>query len=291
MVVRGSRDVPYSPAAVEPSSVPYNSYIAGTGIIESGSEDIKIATSQSGVVAKIFADTGEEVDKGEPLFQLDTRAAEAELKVKRTDADVATARVAEAVANLQDKKNLLTLAESIQDKRAISQQELDSRRYGVIVAEAGVATARAGLRKALADVATAETDLELLTVNSPVTGKVLQSNIDVGEYAKADVLADPLMIVGSDKDLLVLVDIDENDAWRYKPGAPATGVLRGNPKVKIPLKFVQLEPYVIPKQSLTGEASERVDTRVLQVIYSFERENYPVYVGQQLDVWIEVPES
>jgi hypothetical protein len=44
---------------------------------------------------------------------------------------------------------------------------------------------------------------------------------------------------------------------------------------------------VIPKKSLTGGSTERVDTRVLQVIYQFDPPNRPLYVGQQVDVYIE----
>lgn len=55
----------------------------------------------------------------------------------------------------------------------------------------------------------------------------------------------------------------------------------------ITMRFVRVEPYVVPKKSLTGENTERVDTRVLQVIYAIERTEYPVYVGQQLDVFID----
>ena len=42
-----------------------------------------------------------------------------------------------------------------------------------------------------------------------------------------------------------------------------------------------------PKKSLTGDSSERVDTRVLQVIYRVEDAALPVYVGQLMDVFIE----
>jgi hypothetical protein len=48
-----------------------------------------------------------------------------------------------------------------------------------------------------------------------------------------------------------------------------------------------VEPYVVPKRSLTGESSERVDTRVMQVLYSFKRASLPVYPGQLMDVFIE----
>jgi HlyD family secretion protein len=56
---------------------------------------------------------------------------------------------------------------------------------------------------------------------------------------------------------------------------------------KIPLTFVRIEPYVVPKKSLTGENTERVDTRVLQIIYRFDRPAFPIYAGQQVDVFIE----
>jgi len=53
------------------------------------------------------------------------------------------------------------------------------------------------------------------------------------------------------------------------------------------MRFVRVEPLVVPKKTLTGENTERVDTRVLQVLYAIERSDHPVYVGQQLDVFID----
>jgi hypothetical protein len=53
-------------------------------------------------------------------------------------------------------------------------------------------------------------------------------------------------------------------------------------------QFFDVEPFVIPKVSLTGSNSERVDTRVLQVLYSLPTSPViPLYVGQQMDVYIE----
>ena len=97
------------------------------------------------------------------------------------------------------------------------------------------------------------------------------------------------MIVGSTDMLNVRTDIDENDAWRFRPGAAAVASVRGNPQLKAPVAFVRVEPYVVPKRSLTGDTTERVDTRVLQVLYGFARGTLPVYVGQQMDVFIAAP--
>ena len=53
---------------------------------------------------------------------------------------------------------------------------------------------------------------------------------------------------------------------------------------------MRFEPYVVPKQSLTGDSTERVDTRVLQVIFSFTRGELPIFVGQQMDVFVDATE-
>ena len=44
---------------------------------------------------------------------------------------------------------------------------------------------------------------------------------------------------------------------------------------------------MIPKKSLTGDNTERVDTRVLQVIYEVEGDSGPLFVGMQVDVFLE----
>ena len=75
---------------------------------------------------------------------------------------------------------------------------------------------------------------------------------------------------------------------RFRPDAPAEGKTRGAPQRSVPLKFVRVEPYIVPKTSLTGANAERVDTRVLQVIFAIDMPNAPVHVGQQLDVFIDV---
>jgi hypothetical protein len=45
----------------------------------------------------------------------------------------------------------------------------------------------------------------------------------------------------------------------------------------------------LPKKSLTGDSTERVDTRVLQVIYRVQRDDLRLFVGQQMDVFIDAP--
>ena len=125
-----------------------------------------------------------------------------------------------------------------------------------------------------------------MNVVAPVAGEVLQANIRVGEFAAAGALSKPLLVLGNLDQLHVRVDIDENDAWRFRPDGRAVAYLRGNRQFSAELTLAWVEPLVVPKRSLTSYSTERVDTRVLHALYLFDRQKLPAYVGQQMDVFI-----
>jgi HlyD family secretion protein len=120
-----------------------------------------------------------------------------------------------------------------------------------------------------------------------VDGQVLQVKVHLGEFAPTGALPTPLILLGSVDKLHVRVDVDEHEAWRVRPGAWAAAAVRGNANLKTPLTFVRFEPFVVPKRSLTGDSTERVDTRVLQGIYRIADNDLPLFVGQQMDVFID----
>ena len=98
----------------------------------------------------------------------------------------------------------------------------------------------------------------------------------------------PPIVLGDLTSLQVRADVDEQNAMRIKPGQKATAYLKSDASKAFPLQFERIEPYVIPKVSLTGASTERVDTRVLQIIYRLKvPEGTSLYVGQQVDVFIE----
>ena len=283
MVARGNKTNPPAPPVAQPSRSPYPAFVAGEGTVEAStkslatSENIAIGTEVAGLVSKIYAQVGSRVKAGDPLFTIDDRATLAQLVQQK-----AAVQVAEAT--LEQATNQFALAEDLTDRRALSRQQFLTLRDAVTVAKAGLAQARANLQAV-------ETNLKLLTVRAPEDGEVLQLNIHVGEYAQAGVLATPLILFGNTDPLWMLVDVDEEDAWRVTNGAPAVAFLRGNRNIKVPLTFVGFEPDVVPKTSLTGGTTERVDTRVLDVVYSFHRADLPIYVGDLMDVFIEAPPS
>ena len=276
-VVRDNEAATVAGAPSPTAAAPFASYVEGTGITEASTGNIAIGTPVPGIVTAIKVTWGENVAAGATLFTIDDRDVQAQLplaeaKAKQTEADLAKTR------------NLLNVAGGLAVGSSISKVDLENRRYDVAIKQAALEAAKA-------NVARLNIEIARHTVKAPVAGSVLQINTRVGEFARSGALNPPLMLFGDDRQLHLRVNIDEDDAWRVRAGAPAVAFLRGNPKLKTKLKFVRFEPYVIPKPSFTGSSTERTDMRVLQVIYSFPRANLPVYVGQQMDAFIEAPAS
>jgi HlyD family secretion protein len=286
-VVSSNKPIPVAPAVAAPASAPFKSFIAGSGIVEAKSRNIAIGTPLSEIVKTVAVKVGDKVKTGAPLFYLDDRNTRAELAVKIADLAKARAGVNEANASLKDARSLSDLAEAVTDRRAISSEELLRRHNALLISTAKLDSAKALVQQAEAALATTQTTLARLVVQAPVDGEVLQVNIRPGEFAQAGALDTPLLLLGNMDQLHVRVDIDENDAWRFDKNSKAVAFLRGNRDFKTDLVPAYVEPYVVPKKSLTGDSTEQVDTRVLQALYSFDRNQLPVYVGQQMDVFIE----
>jgi len=330
-VLAGSRPALPAQSVDEPAQSTFAYAVSGSGLVEPGSEFIEIGTEVTGIVAGVAAIAGGEVEAGAILFTLDSRAAAAELAVRKSELALAEmtiarlkaaprsedipplrARVAAAEAQLREAQSLLSLIERVGESDASSPNEVARRRYLVEERKAAVSESQALLERAeagswsedirvaeaerdaaAARVRAAEVALDLRTIRAPVSGTVLRVEVQPGEHVDAG--GAPSVVLGSLDTLLVRVDIDENEAWRIERGARATASLRGNSSRRAELAFVRIEPYVIPKRSLTGLSTERVDTRVLQVVYSMKADALNAFPGQQVDVFIEAnpraPES
>jgi HlyD family secretion protein len=274
-VMLGDRTPPGASAVVNPVVSPFATSVAGAGIVEASSENIAIGTPVSGIVTAIAVKWGDRVKSGDLLFKIDDRDLQGQLLI-------ANAKVKEAAAGLAKVKNLLDVGEGLSKGTSISVVDLANRRFDVGINEGIVASAKAQVDQL-------KIEVDRRTVRAPLAGRILQIKIHPGEYAQSGVVSPPLMLLGDDTRLHVRVDINENDAWRVRPTASAMAYVPGNPDLSVRLRFERIEPFAVPKVSLTGESTERTDTRVLQVIYSFERGELPIYIGQRMNVYIDAP--
>lgn len=263
--------------------------IGATGILEAKDENVAIGVPLPGLVKEVKVKVNQVVKAGEPLLLLDDRELSASHLKQKAAVAVAEANLVVAQAQLAKVQDMLDRLKSVPDQRAISQDDLRNRTNDVLVAKAQQQAAEAQLAAAKADQQQTELLIQRLTVLAPRNGTILQVNIRAGEYASPQ-NKQPALVLGEIGTLHVRADVDEQNAVAVQEGAAAQISLKGDSTKKFEAKFVRVEPYVIPKVSLTGASTERVDTRVLQIIYEIERDEKPgapkLYVGMQVDVSI-----
>jgi multidrug resistance efflux pump len=297
----------------------------------SGTSAISIGSQLPGVVTAVRVGIGQVVKKGDILFELDKRQTEADLKVQKAAVKASEASLRQlelqprpetvppseaqmraAEANLKEQKDLYDRGKRMFPPGAIAEQdfvtlelaykqskaqfELAKSNFDLLKAgawDADKAIAAANVGQARARVEQDEVQLELLVVRAPVDGTILQVNVRPGEYVTT-LGSQSLILMGNLTPLHVRVNVDEEDLPRLKLYAAAHAKIRGNPRQDetVPLTFVRLEPYIVPKVSLTGINVERVDTRVVQVIYAADPNCDAVrekrfLVGQIVDVYID----
>lgn len=321
------------PPPVAPPRSPWRRTLACAGIVEAQSENIAIGTPVAGVVTEVLVRVGDRVEPGDPLVRLDDRDLRGTLAVRRAaieqakaellrlDAEPRRETIPPLVAAVKESRaaydaaaDALRRAEELFTQKVITEQDLITKRdeaayTGAAVEkteaelalhEAGAWTydrdvSRAALARAEADLESMAIDIDRRTIRSQVAAEVLQVNVRPGEFVGTPP-GQGLVVIGDVDRLHVRVDIDEFEIGRFDRTAPAVATPRGSPADVHTLRFVRVEPFVVPKKSLTGDNSERVDTRVLQVIYECDPspdgatdDARRLFVGQQVDVSIEAP--
>ena len=270
------------------------SRVAGAGIVEPASEVIDIGSALSGLVVDVRVAPGDRVEKGQPLFLVDDRAARSRLAEANAAIREARAAIGEAQTARSTAQQQLALYQDLADPAAVSRSEIIRAEGEASAASSRLELARARLNAAQAQAASARTELGRLTVRAPIAGEILAVNIRPGEFVATQGGGSiPFIQMGETNPLHVRVDIDENEAVRVQMGASAVVSPRGAASHQVEATFVRAEPQVVPKRSLTNSAAERVDVRVLQLIYALPQgeESDAFRVGQQIDAFIPAADS
>lgn len=317
---------PITKDPIFPSPVsPYKTSISGQGVIEAGSDNIMIGTPVNRIVDKIEVKVGEKVKTGEVLIKLENRDLEAdemsakaafqiaEAKVKKLESmprpeDLLISEALEHSARLEyeSARKQAEMVNNLPDPRALSIQEKDRIILNSLQAESKWKQAEADhdkikagtwkpdleiaqleVQQAKANLNRIQADIQRTIIKSPIDGTVLQIRIHEGESPSMDSAQSPLLIVGNIDAYFVRVSINQLDIDEFNAKNPATGFLQGDARISFPLEFVRIEPYLTSKQNLSNDVSERVDTRVMHIIYRIKNVKGPIYVGQQMDVFIE----
>jgi len=275
------------PPAFRPASNPYRSGIYANGIIESAQQsgaNVNIYPEVSGTVMKILVSEGAQVKNGTPLLMLDDTVQRSTAESSRASVAVAEA----ALGNVQSQYEKLKVSWNL-DPRSVSRDALDTASNTVHSAKASLELARKQYDAANALLGkytlTAHSDGTILAINTSV-GSYISSQGGYNSYTSGYV---PVIVMGNpDNSLQVRCYVDEILIQRLPEPKRinASMSIRGT-TIKIPLKFVRFQPNVTPKIELSSQRTERVDVRVLPLIFSFEKpESLTLYPGQLVDIYI-----
>ncbi len=276
------------PPAFKPAANPYAKGVYAEGIVESyqnNGEDINIFPNISGTIIDVPVHEGQWVRKGTVLIRFDD-------SVQKATVEASKAQVAYARAQLKNVQDELAKDEASYrlDPKSISKYTLDD---AINAAKVAAGNLNVNVKNYLS----AKALLAWYTIRAPTDGRVLAIQAAVGGYVTAaqgtyDTYTqgfDPIMVIGPSEEYVgVRCYIDEILIHRLKlgPQMQAQMFIRGT-NLSVPLEYMRVQPYVSPKIELSDERLERVDVRVLPVIFRFKRsKDLPVYPGQLVDVYV-----
>lgn len=316
-------------AMASPPRSPFAQRVAGIGTVLPSSDIVSVGTVMPGVVEEVAVTEGQRVQKGAMLFRIDGRMTKADLAVARARLSVAQAalagvialpretsvRDAEAVvagasAQVVDAKGRLDRLVELGPAAVTSKNEKPRLEYELAAAQSAleqsqarldavregawpedVAVGKAQVAVAAAEVGRLETQFELETVRAPFDGAILYVDIDPGEHVVPGSVQQ-MVAIGVLDPLHVRVQIDEIDAWRFRPQSKAVAIPRGGAPGEFELKFLRVIPLVIPKRLLSGDSAERVDVRIMEIEYELPNPGTMALLpGQVVDVFIAAPED
>jgi multidrug efflux pump subunit AcrA (membrane-fusion protein) len=224
----------------------------------------------------------------------------------RAEVERASAVIADREDRVRRNEEAIRAGVGAVTPRELSESEaaLASARAELLRAQAELARLMAGgwgpdrdlieaeLARARSEVASLRLLRERLTVTAPRDGTILSRDIEPGEQASA-APDRPLMILADLDRLRVRAQIDEEDiglvARSIAEGRGVTARTRGALVRELRLTPLRIEPIARPKRQITGAGAERVDTRVIDVLFDVASPApEALFPGQAVDVFIEV---
>lgn len=178
--------------------------ITSTGTLEALST-VEVGTQVSGRVAHLFVDFNDEVRKGQLLALIDTTILAAQVRDQQAMLERTKAQYNEAVAKHERNKKLF-------EKKFIS--ELD-----FITSQTSIESALASLKSAEFAIEKAKTNLEYAYITAPISGKIINRNVEQGQTVAASLSAPTLFTMVEDlSSMRILANVDEGDIGQIKVG-------------------------------------------------------------------------
>ncbi|MGA2369063.1 MAG: efflux RND transporter periplasmic adaptor subunit [Candidatus Korobacteraceae bacterium] len=212
---------------------------------------VEIKSKASGIVEKLYVDTGDHVKQGQVLAELDRVEIQAQVNsskaqllssqanLKSAEADEIRAKVDAQGVDIPTLQRAYERAQEMSKDGVVSQATLDDAQRGYIMAVNKRDVARAQLTVNKAKVSQAEAEVEkdeaslkqfqeqlsYTTITAPIDGVVLSRDVEVGDAVSSILVlgsgATLVMTLGDTSEVYVKGKVDESDIGKVYLGQPA----------------------------------------------------------------------
>lgn len=191
------------------------SVVTATGSL-SAVRTVQVGTQVSGQIAQLYVDFNDHVKKGQLIARLDPTLLQQAVQSAQADLDKAQADVRQT-AFLAKQEQILY------DNHAVTETEYQTAQYNAAVARSGLASAQAGVDRAVQN-------LKYADIYSPVDGVVIERDVDVGQTVAASFSAPQLFLIATDMSKMqILASVDESDIGQVKDGQTVTFTVQAYP--------------------------------------------------------------
>lgn len=195
-----------------------NDIITSTGTLQADTT-VEVGTQVSGIIAKIYVDYNSKVKKGQLLAVLDTTLLSAQVR---------------------DTKSTLQKSQAEFDQAKATYQRDDVLYKKGFLSELDYITAKTNLESATADLSSAESALERAKTNlsyafitAPISGKIIDRNVEQGQTVAASFSTPTLFTIADDMSTMqILASVDESDIGQVKTGQKVDFTVEAYPEKK-----------------------------------------------------------
>jgi HlyD family secretion protein len=235
---KAAAPVPYEALPVERRNIVVSAQASGAVQPDT---TVEVKSKASGEVLQLYAETGQVVKRGAPLVRIDARNANNTLAQAQADLDVAKAKLANSTSQKRR-------ADELFKSQSITEQEHEQ-------AMLDYADARSAVVRSQVDVDNARIQREDTDVRAPITGTVLEKDIERGQ-----VIASATSNVSGGTTLMKMADlnqvqvrtlVDETDIGKLQPGQQATVTVDAYPNRPFPGTVLKIEPQALTEQNVT----------------------------------------
>ncbi len=224
---RGGNHLSFTTTTVKRGDV--TATISATGTIEP-LEVVDVGAQVAGRISVFGTDKdgksvdyGSIVEQGVLLAKIDDSVYAADLSVAQAEQLSADANLEQMNAKLDQAAAEWNRSQELFKSKLIAQSDYDTAKANDEVAKANVSVAKSGIAQAKADLEKAQRNLDFCTINSPVSGVIIDRRVNIGQTVVASLNAPSLFLIARDlTKMQIWVAVNEADVGRIKPGSPVT---------------------------------------------------------------------